>query len=213
MFCSKCGQTIQDGDIACRNCGEKISSLQEKPSEPLRPVVLASVDTSLRSSELCPKCGTVSPAGTRFCGMCAQPLVPMVQSTVYSTPEKNVSGMALAKLCLGIISIILSLFVSLHACGASASYIAENGRTNEGAGGAGLVLAFFLLVAGIVGIVARNSRGGALAVTLLYGMCVVLGSIVSQDDGYEDFMIWVGICFCFGIVFFVSVFKQNYKRQ
>ena len=66
--------------------------------------------------------------------------------------------MKTAKLIIGIISIVLCFFVLFQSCAAGiGNAIAENGETS---GSSGLVVAILMLVAGIVGLCTRKSRGG-----------------------------------------------------
>ncbi|MVB09572.1 hypothetical protein CAFE_02280 [Caprobacter fermentans] len=110
--------------------------------------------------------------------------------------------MKVAKLIIGIVSIVLSLFVLFQSCAAGVgNAIAANG---ESSGSSGLFLAICLLVAGIVGIVARSSKGGTIATTVIYAIGGIVG--ISNVGTYQDLMIWSVLSFIFAVVFLVSVF-------
>jgi hypothetical protein len=69
--------------------------------------------------------------------------------------------MKVAKLVIGIISIVLTLVIFFQSCAASiGDALMEEGGTS---GASGILVAILMLVAGIVAIAARNSRGGSIA--------------------------------------------------
>lgn len=68
--------------------------------------------------------------------------------------------MKTAKLVIGILSIVLTMVVLFQSCAATVGdALANEGGTS---GGVGMAVALLMLVAGIVAIAARNSRGGSL---------------------------------------------------
>lgn len=73
--------------------------------------------------------------------------------------------MKTTKLVLGIISIILFVFVTLQSCAAGVANTLEN--NGEVSGSAGLILAFCLLIAGIVGIATRNGKNAGAYVSMV----------------------------------------------
>lgn len=76
--------------------------------------------------------------------------------------------MKTAKLSIGIISIVLSVFVIFQSCAAGISNsLSSNG---ESSGMAGLLVAITLMVGGIIGLATRKShgRGGALTAAGFY---------------------------------------------
>jgi len=116
--------------------------------------------------------------------------------------------MKTAKLCLGIISIILSMMTNLYSCTLSISEMANEMGTHIGA--LGMVSSFFFLCAGIVGIAARSSKGGAVATTLLYVIAMLISGVGSFQ---ADILFFFAIMFlCFAIVFFISIFTQKYSK-
>ena len=75
--------------------------------------------------------------------------------------------MKTAKLVLGIISIVLSLFVMFQSCAAGiVNTMEENGEVG---GSAGLIVAVMLLTGGIVSIATRNGgKGGNGCIKFYY---------------------------------------------
>lgn len=63
MFCTNCGEKIDDGEAICKGCGKLSASIREE--------LLA---MSEKTSDLkCEKCGGVVIAGHHFCSTCGAP--------------------------------------------------------------------------------------------------------------------------------------------
>ncbi|MCY1715229.1 hypothetical protein [Caproiciproducens galactitolivorans] len=124
--------------------------------------------------------------------------------------------MKTAKLVIGIVSIVLSVFVLFQSCAAGiGNAIANNGETS---GSSGLFVAICLLIAGIVGIAARTAKGGAIASGIVYALGGLIGA--SNVGTYKDLAIWSVLSFIFAVVFILSIFwgqeypqKQNTTKQ
>ena len=116
--------------------------------------------------------------------------------------------MKTTRLVIGIISIVLFVLIAFQSCAAGlGNALAENG---ESSGSAGIILAFFMLIAGIVGIVARKSKGGAITSGAFY---IVGGLVALTSIGtYSDLKIWSALSIIFGIVFFITAFMQKNKN-
>lgn len=112
-----------------------------------------------------------------------------------------------AKLIIGIISIILFVIVSFQSCVAGLGNAIEN--NGEASGGAGLILAFCMLTAGIIGICTRKSTGGAIVAGCFYAFGGLIG--ISNYGSYSDLAIWSVLCFIFAAVFIIGAIatKKN----
>ena len=199
--CRVCQTDNSDDTVFCKTCGLQLSDGVIKK------------DTYVAQQVICPNCGEANTTGTRYCGNCAQPLtreaatqIPGQRVTMLQ--ENRNSGMPVAKLCLGIISIALSLLVLFQ------SYIvlvsntfADNGSTEASFG---MLIAICLLTAGIVAIAARRSRGGAVASMLLYGIAAYTGAI-APVEAFTDIIVWTWVCAVLCLIFFVSIFSQKYE--
>lgn len=115
--------------------------------------------------------------------------------------------MKTAKLTLGIISIVLSLVVWFQSCAAGIGSALEQ-KKNDTSGSSGIIVGLFFIVAGIVGIAARKSKGGAIAATIIYAIAGIIG--VASTGIFKDLLVWGIISFIFAAVFAISIFKQNY---
>jgi hypothetical protein len=112
--------------------------------------------------------------------------------------------MKTAKLVIGIISMVLSVFVLFQSCAAGmANTLSSNGQLG---GTGGIFVAICLMIAGIIGVATRNSvkNGGALTAA---GFCLagaLIGGVMAGD--YSDLYIWSFIAWAFGAVYLVDGF-------
>ena len=113
--------------------------------------------------------------------------------------------MKTTKLILGIISIILFLLISFQSCAAGLG----NALTNSGevSGTAGIMLAFCMLISGIVGICTRKSKGGGITAGIFYLFGGLLG--ITNYGHFSDLAIWSVLCFIFGIVFIFGSLRMK----
>jgi len=119
--------------------------------------------------------------------------------------------MKTTKLVLGIISIVLFAIIALQSCAAGVgNALAENGEVS---GSAGFLLAVCMLIAGIVGIATRNSkgRGGAFTAGGFYLAGAIIGA--ANVGSYADLMIWSVLSAIFGIVFIVGTILSKKKES
>ncbi|MEA4964794.1 MAG: hypothetical protein VB055_03070 [Oscillospiraceae bacterium] len=117
--------------------------------------------------------------------------------------------MKTAKLVIGIVSIVLSMFVLFQSCAAGVgNALAENG---EASGSAGLMVAILMLIAGIVGIATRKSKGGGITTGVFYAVAGILG--ICNYGSYSDLMVWSILCFIFAVVFIIGSVKMPKKEK
>ena len=110
-----------------------------------------------------------------------------------------------AKLVIGIISIVLFALIAFQSCAAGlGNTLAENGEVS---GTAGLVLAFCMLIGGIVGIVTRTSKGGGIAAGVFYLIGGLLG--IANYASFADLAIWSVLSFIFAAVFILGSLKMQ----
>lgn len=111
------------------------------------------------------------------------------------------------RLVCGIISIVLTFVVLLQSCAAGvANTLDGNGEVS---GTAGFLLAICFLVAGIVGIVTRNSgkKAGPFTSAGFY----LFGALIAACNvgTYSDLAIWAGLSVIFGVLFLLSGIKTK----
>lgn len=108
--------------------------------------------------------------------------------------------MKTTKLVIGIVSIVLFLLISFQFCAAGiGNTLAENG---EASGSAGFILALFMLIAGIVGIAGRKSKGASITAGIFYAAGGITG--ICNVGSFADLMIWSILSFIFAAVFIIG---------
>lgn len=184
----------------------------------------------------CPECGREISDKARACPQCGYPLsAAPINETPLNVPPENATPInatpiyvsqiniptlnvkteiikekgkwATGKLVIGIISVVLFLFISLQSCAVGlGNALSDNGEVS---GSFGILVALFMMVAGIVGIVSRNSRskGGSIACCILYGMSS-LSAYVGAGT-YSDLKIWGFLSFVFGYIFLLSIMNKK----
>lgn len=119
--------------------------------------------------------------------------------------------MKTTKLIMEIISIVLFALVSLQSCAAGmANSLQNNGETS---GAAGLMLAFCMLIAGIIGICTRKNRTGGIAAGIFYLMGGLIGISNYGNGSFADLAIWSVLCFIFGGVFLLGSLRTENKAE
>ena len=99
--------------------------------------------------------------------------------------------MRIWKIVSGVLSIAVSLFVVFQSFFAGMwNILSQNGQSS---GTAGVVVAITLLTGGIVALATHNgSRGGDIAMAILYGIGAVIGFVMAGD--FADLAIWAAWC-------------------
>ena len=115
--------------------------------------------------------------------------------------------MKTAKLVFGILTIVISCFVTLQSCAAgAANALSENG---EAGGAAGLLVSWLMLAGAIVMIATRNKgKGGSIADMILFGLAALIG--FSSAGSYKDLNIWSGYCVILAVISLIAIIK--YKK-
>lgn len=126
----------------------------------------------------------------------------LLTSEMEDTKKSSGTGIMIWKLISGILSIILFIFVTFQSCAAGLSNaLSSNGEVS---GTAGLIVAVMLLVGGIVSIIARNgSKGGNIALMILYGLGALIGFVLAGS--YGDLYIWAGWCLICAVLALISL--------
>ena len=77
----------------------------------------------------------------------------------------------------------------------------------EVSGTSGMLLAFCMLIAGIVGVATRKSKGGGIVAGVFYLLGGLLGIV--NYGSFSDLAIWSVLCFIFGAVFILGSLKMK----
>ena len=104
--------------------------------------------------------------------------------------------MKTTKLILGILSGVFFIVIALQSCAVTVGdALADNG------GISGMMLAFCLLIGGVVGAAARNSKAGSIVAAVFYLLGAFFGLI---SGGFGDLVIWTIVSAAFGVFFIVG---------
>lgn len=114
------------------------------------------------------------------------------------------------KIVSGILSIAVSGFVVVQSLFAGAwNLLSANGQSS---GTAGIIVAVMLAAAGITSLAAHGgSRGGDIAMAILYGVGGVVGLVAAGD--YADLRVWAGWCLLCMAVALVDLWRSESARQ
>ena len=119
--------------------------------------------------------------------------------------------MKTAKLIIGIISIVLFLVIIFQSCAVGVVNVIES-NADDTSGSAGVLLAFMMLIAGIVGIASRKSKGGGITAGVFYIISALIG--FANLGTFGDLIAWSVLSLAFGVVFIVGScrMKRNEKN-
>ena len=109
--------------------------------------------------------------------------------------------MKISRLVIGIVSIVLFILVMFQSCAAGVVEALEEDEEST-ASGAGVIVAFLLLITGIVAICTRKSIAGGFICGVLYALAGIIG--LAGHGMYEDLIIWSVLCLIFAVVFIVE---------
>ena len=128
------------------------------------------------------------------------------------TEERSKGFWSVGRLIIGIILLVLSLFVLFQSCAAGLVNTHEE-NTSDAGGTAGFIVAVFMIVAGIIAIVTRNSK--SKAGPIVAAVILILGSIIAFFNSavFEDLVIWGVVSIAFGIVFIICGVKTPKTRK
>lgn len=106
--------------------------------------------------------------------------------------------MKTARLCIGIISMVLFLLIIFQSCAAGIGEALSGDE--QGGAASGVLVAWCMLIAGIVGVCTRNSAPGAYITAVIYAIAGIVG-ISSIGSIYADLVIWGVVSLIFAVVF------------
>ena len=111
------------------------------------------------------------------------------------------------KLILGIISIVLFVIIAFQSCVAGVGNALSN--NGEVGGATGFIVALFLLVSGIIAVVARNSEKKTpwIIAAILLWLNYFFAKMLSGS--YKDLVVWGFISFAFGVFYLFSAVRTK----
>lgn len=106
--------------------------------------------------------------------------------------------MKTARLCIGIISMVLFLVIMFQSCAVGVGEVLSG--EEDGSSGSGAFVAWLMLIAGIVGVCTRKSVVGAYVTAAFYVLAGILG-ISSVGSVFGDLVIWGVVSLIFAAIF------------
>lgn len=115
------------------------------------------------------------------------------------------------KKVVGIISIVLFAIVTFQSCAAGLGNALSNSK--EASGTAGFMLAVFMLVAGIITLVSKYSKGVTITAIVFYALGGIIG--IANVGNFKDLQIWSILSFIFAalLIFDIVKNKQKYVKE
>ena len=122
--------------------------------------------------------------------------VPPAPSTM-PAPRRPAIGMPfrLARTIIGILSLVAFIFVMFQSCAANVVNAME-ANTADASAGAGTLLAFILLIAGITTALGRDNAKATLVAAITYEVGAIIG--FASLGTYGDLVFWSIIAVLFG---------------
>lgn len=109
------------------------------------------------------------------------------------------------KKVIGIISIVLFVFITFQSCVAGlGNAISDN---EEVSGSAGIMLAIFMLIAGIIALTSKLSKGMTITSAIFYAIGGLIG--ITNVGTYADLKIWSILSFIFAALLIFNLFKNK----
>ena len=121
--------------------------------------------------------------------------------------RKETKSLKTAKLIIGILSIVLSVIVLLQSCAVGVGNALAD--SEEASGQAGIIVAVVMLIAGIVGITTRSSKGGGITTGIFFLFAALMG--YANIGSYSDLGLWSALCLIFGLVFLIGSIAMKKK--
>ncbi|WP_294487586.1 hypothetical protein [uncultured Ruminococcus sp.] len=115
--------------------------------------------------------------------------------------------MKVAKLVLGILTILFSVIVTFQSCAAGVSNALE--KNDSTSGSAGLFVSILMLTGAIVMIATRNSsgKGGSIAAVIIFGLAALLA--YPNSSTYGDLVVWGTLCVILAVVNLIAAIKAK----
>ena len=111
------------------------------------------------------------------------------------------------KKVIGIISIVLFVVVSFQSCAAGLSNTLS--KSKEVSGTAGIMLAICMLIAGIIALVSKYSKGMTITSIVFYVFAFIVG--IANVGKFKDLQIWSWLNLIFAALLLFDIFKNKAK--
>lgn len=110
------------------------------------------------------------------------------------------------KKIIGVISLVLFAFILFQSCvaGLGNAFFEDSNVTS---GSSGAIMAFAILIAGILSLISRYKKTPTFAASLFFFISAIIGIV--EPNPYGDLVIWTWMSGIFGILIIISFFKNK----
>lgn len=161
----------------------------------------------------CSECNNEFPNDVKICPHCGNANTKNLNNETIVIIKNEKNKWSTGKLIIGIISIVLFLLITLQSCAAGIGSTLTNG--DIGVSSQGFCCALFMLIAGIITVITRNSSNMSSSIVAL--IFYFLGAILTIGTGeqYPDLPIWGCVSFAFGLFNLGSILitKEQFKNK
>lgn len=189
MFCTSCGAKIADGVKFCSKCGKPVRMPPaSQGTPPVVPVIPPAYQPGAPLQQI-------------------NIAVPIQQTVPQPVPKTK---WEVSRVVIGIMSMVLFFLFQIQSCAASAGELVQSIFSDDAgtSGSTGYIVSFFFLIAGIVSIVCRKSKGGAIASGVIYLFCGF--ATVGEDFSYfTDLAFYCFLSFVFAGIMIIGGFAQR----
>lgn len=109
------------------------------------------------------------------------------------------------KKVIGIISIVLFALISFQSCAAGVGNALEKNKTASGS--AGFILAVCMLIAGIIAIISKYSKGMTITSIVFYAIGGLIG--ICNIGIFKDLQVWSILSFIFAVLLIFHIIKNK----
>lgn len=109
------------------------------------------------------------------------------------------------KKVIGIISIVLFIIVEFQSC--AAGVVNAIGNSKDSGGSAGLIVGFLMLIAGIIILVSKHSKGMVITSIVFYVLSCLIG--FSNSGVFKDLVVWSILDLIFAILLIVHLLRNK----
>jgi len=194
MFCTNCGSQIEYDAKFCTNCGTATGSAPVAYQNNVQPALPRPVQP------------------VNIIPVYEQRSIPLNQQININIPqvsaEKEVKG-SWVRVLVGVISLVIYFPMVFYSCTQGIA----NTFSDRGDGGFVIfqIVSVLFLVAGIVSLACKKSKGGTIAAGVIFMISglYTLNSIHGREDEFPVYFAWMCITLIFGVVMLISGAVQS----
>ena len=119
--------------------------------------------------------------------------------------------MKIWKLVAGILSMVAAVIVFKQS--SLLSVLESFAGSDDGASGAGMLMAIFLLSGGIVSVAVRKAKknGGNITLIIIFGLAALIGFVGASD--FSDLSVWGSWALINAVLALIAIFVSKKKKK